>query len=48
MVIEVCKVPLSIGQHYQDEINSDVMDMDASHVLLGRPWQFDKDTTHQG
>ena len=23
-------------------------DMDASHVLLGRPWQFDVDTTHKG
>jgi hypothetical protein len=22
--------------------------MDTSHVLLGRPWQFDVDTTHKG
>ena len=22
--------------------------MDASHVLLGRPWQYDVDTTHKG
>jgi len=22
--------------------------MNASHVLLGRPWQFDVDTTHKG
>jgi hypothetical protein len=22
--------------------------MDASHVLLGRPWQFDVDATHKG
>ncbi|KAL5541459.1 hypothetical protein UlMin_009169 [Ulmus minor] len=22
--------------------------MDACHVLLGRPWQFDKDATHKG
>uniref|UniRef100_A0A6N2KHU6 RNA-directed DNA polymerase n=1 Tax=Salix viminalis TaxID=40686 RepID=A0A6N2KHU6_SALVM len=47
-VTEVCKVPISIGQHYQDEVTCDVVDMDASHVLLGRPWQFDVDVTYRG
>ena len=22
--------------------------MDAFHVLLGRPWQFDRETVHEG
>lgn len=46
-VTEVCKIPLSIGKHYKHEIWYDVIDM-ASHVLLGRPWQFDVDATHKG
>lgn len=32
-VIEIYKVPLSIGKIYQDVVSSDVMDMDAYHVL---------------
>uniref|UniRef100_A0A6N2LGG3 Reverse transcriptase n=1 Tax=Salix viminalis TaxID=40686 RepID=A0A6N2LGG3_SALVM len=47
-VTEVCKVPISIGQHYQDKVTCDVVDMDASHVLLGCPWQFDVDVTYRG
>lgn len=23
------------------------MDMDAYHILLGRPWQYDLDVTHK-
>ena len=26
----------------------DVVDMDAGHVLLGRPWEFDVDVTYMG
>ena len=37
---ETCRVPLSIGP-YKEEILCDVIDMDATHVLLGRPWQYD-------
>ena len=25
-----------------------IVDMDACHLLLGRPWQFDVNTTHRG
>ena len=39
-VKERCKVPFSIGK-YQDEIYCDIVDMDACHLLFGRPWQFD-------
>ncbi|KAG7532896.1 Surfeit locus 1/Shy1 [Arabidopsis thaliana x Arabidopsis arenosa] len=41
------KVPLSIGK-YEDEILCDILPMDASHILLGRPWQTDRKVTHEG
>ncbi|XP_056851801.1 uncharacterized protein LOC130500878 [Raphanus sativus] len=40
-------VPLSIGR-YEDDILCDVIPMEASHILLGRPWQFDRRVTHDG
>ncbi|XP_027156975.1 uncharacterized protein LOC113758224 [Coffea eugenioides] len=40
-------VPFRIGK-YEDEILCDVVPMQASHILLGRPWQYDKKTTHDG
>ena len=39
-VTERYKLPLSIGK-YKDEVYFDVVDMDACHLLLDRPWQFD-------
>nr|GEV66581.1 transposon Ty3-I Gag-Pol polyprotein [Tanacetum cinerariifolium] len=47
-VIEIYKVPLAIGKHYNELVTCDVVDMEACHVLLGRPWQYDVDATHQG
>ncbi|XP_038989925.1 uncharacterized protein LOC120113183 [Phoenix dactylifera] len=47
-VENVCRVPLSIGRYYKDEVVCDVVDMDACHVLLGRPWQHDTDVTFRG
>nr|GMD29224.1 transposon Ty3-I Gag-Pol polyprotein [Ipomoea batatas] len=38
MVMEVCHVPVSIGKSYQDTVTCEVIDMDACHILLGRPW----------
>ncbi|KAL4334521.1 hypothetical protein GQ457_07G006360 [Hibiscus cannabinus] len=40
-------VPFAIRK-YKDEVLCDVVPMDANHLLLGRPWQFDKNTTHDG
>jgi hypothetical protein len=34
-------VPFSIGK-YVDEVLCDVVPMQASHILLGRPWQYDR------
>ncbi|XP_071923173.1 uncharacterized protein [Coffea arabica] len=44
---EVCmfrqvKVPFRIGK-YDDEVTCDVVPMQASHLILGRPWQYDRD-----
>ncbi|XP_023645768.1 uncharacterized protein LOC111832601 [Capsella rubella] len=46
-VNEQFTVPFAIGP-YQDQVLCDVVPMQASHVLLGRPWQFDKGTNHCG
>ena len=45
---QVCKVPLSTGKHYKEEVLCDVLEMDACHFLLGRPWQYDNDATCRG
>ncbi|XP_038974748.1 uncharacterized protein LOC108510824 [Phoenix dactylifera] len=37
----------SIGR-YSDEVLCDVVPMQANHILLGRPWQFDRRTLHDG
>ncbi|XP_076913051.1 uncharacterized protein LOC143571540 [Bidens hawaiensis] len=39
---------LSIGKVYADKISCDIIPMDACHVLLGRPWQFDRRAMHDG
>ncbi|XP_062005885.1 uncharacterized protein LOC133723069 [Rosa rugosa] len=44
-VVESCKVPVFIGKRYKDEVMCDIIDMDACHILFGRPWQFDVDVT---
>lgn len=40
-------VSFSIGT-YLDTVCCDVVPMDACHLLLCRPWQYDKDTSHHG
>lgn len=47
-VHQQCKVPLSIGKYNKDTILSDAVSMDATHILLGRPWQNDQDVTYKG
>jgi len=42
--VEVC---FKIGKH-EDVVLCDVVPMEASHLLLGRPWQFDRKTSHDG
>eukprot|EP00253_Pinus_taeda_P003555 PITA_03555 len=47
LVDEQCEVEFQIGK-YKDKILCDVMPMDVYHLLLGRPWQFDKSAVHDG
>ena len=41
------KVKFSIGK-FKDKVLCDVIPMEACHILLGRPWQFDHKTLHNG
>ncbi|KAI4365338.1 hypothetical protein MLD38_021331 [Melastoma candidum] len=47
-VTQRARVSFSIGKSYQDEVACDVIPMDACHLLLGRPWQFDRRAQHDG
>ncbi|XP_060183112.1 uncharacterized protein LOC132613073 [Lycium barbarum] len=40
-------VKFKIGS-YQDEVKCDVVPMQACHLLLGRPWQYDRAVIHDG
>ena len=40
-------VNFSIG-NYKDELWCDVIPMSACHLLLRRPWQFDRKVVHEG
>ena len=46
-VTKQCLLKFSIGD-YVDEIWCDVVPMNATHLILGRPWQYDRDVTHHG
>ncbi|KAF1888242.1 hypothetical protein Lal_00049285 [Lupinus albus] len=39
------EIPFSIGK-YEDIVPCDVVHMETSNMILGRPWQFDKRTIH--
>jgi hypothetical protein len=47
MVSRQCKVEFKIGG-YRDEVLCDVIPMDVCHVLLGRPWKYDRNVIHDG
>ena len=47
LVNEQCLVKFKIGG-YQDEVLCDIIPMDICHMLLGRPWQFDRHAVHDG
>ena len=53
MIVEEVKtnkqvlVSFSVGK-YKDEVLYDVIPMHAGHILLGRPWQFDRKVNRDG
>jgi len=46
-VQQMVSVPIKIGL-YEDTIECDVVPMSVCHLLLGRPWQYDKKAMHDG
>jgi hypothetical protein len=46
-VTRLVRINFSIGS-YKDVVECDVVPMQACHILLGRPWQFDRDSMHHG
>ena len=47
LVDEQAWVEFEIGE-YKDRVLCDILPMDACHLLLGRPWQHDVKSTHDG
>jgi len=47
MVNKQVLITFSIGK-YKDEILCDIVPMEATHVLLGGPWQYDRKILHDG
>ena len=45
LVDEQCEVEFQIGK-YKDKVICDIMPMDVCHILLGRPWQYDRKMVH--
>ena len=43
-----CLVSFSIGKNYQHELWCDVIPIDGCHMLLGRPWLYDRKVMHNG
>lgn len=41
-------VHFSVGTTYKDDVWCDVVAMDACHLLLGRPWEYDRNIDHNG
>ncbi|XP_076917600.1 uncharacterized protein LOC143577732 [Bidens hawaiensis] len=41
-------VSFSVGTTYKDDIWCDVVPMDACHLLLGRPWEYERSVEHNG
>ncbi|XP_021971897.1 uncharacterized protein LOC110867063 [Helianthus annuus] len=41
-------VSISIGSTYKDDVVCDVVPMDACHLLLGRPWEYELNIEHNG
>ncbi len=47
LVDEQCKVEFQICR-YKDKVVCDIMPMDVCHILLGKPWQYDRKVVHDG
>lgn len=43
-----CLVVSSIDPKYKDKVWCDIVAMDSCHLLIGRPWQFDRHVLRDG
>jgi hypothetical protein len=43
-----CLVEFSIGKNYKDAVVCDIVLKNAYHLLLGRPWQYDRKIKYDG
>ena len=41
------RVPFTVGE-YVDEVECNVLPLELCGLLLGRPWQYDRDAMHAG
>ncbi|XP_039134199.1 uncharacterized protein LOC120271585 [Dioscorea cayenensis subsp. rotundata] len=48
MVSKHALIAFSVGPKYRDDVWCDVVPMDAWHLLLSKPWQYDWKMTHDG
>ena len=46
-VLKQARIRFSVGK-YNEELVCNVVPMLEFHLLLRRPWQFDRDVVHQG
>jgi len=46
-ITQRCQIPIHIST-YEDHIWCDVLDIDATHILLSRLWLYDLDVTRLG
>jgi hypothetical protein len=46
-ISHMVRVEFQIGP-YKDTVECDVVPMTVCHLLLGRPWQYDRDVRHNG
>jgi hypothetical protein len=47
IVTQQCLLNFQIG-NLNEKILCDVVEMEACHILLGRPWLFDRNVSHDG
>ena len=47
MVTQSARIHFSVGS-YHDYADFDIVPMQACSILLGRPWEYDKDAAHHG
>jgi len=43
-----CLVKFSFGKKYEDQVWCDVLPMTVCHLLLGRPWMYDRHVNYDG